>query len=172
MVEKYRNDKNYYISPLDVKQEGAFVLMGLLYGNGDLDKTMVISMRCGADSDCNPSSVGGVLFTTVGMSKLPDRYYKKLDETKVFSYTAYNFPALMAVCEKLARQALVREGGRIEKKGGEEVFVIPVKPPTPSKFEDIKNPGPIAGSMFTPEERAQIKMKDQPRPAGKKKKSD
>lgn len=172
VVDKYRNDKNYYMSRLDVKQEGAFVLMGLLYGNGDLDKSMVISMRCGADSDCNPSSVGGVLFTTVGMSKLPDRYYKKLDETKIFEYTAYNFPALMAVTEKLARQALIREGGRIEKKGGQEIFVIPVKPPAPSKFEDVKNPGPIAGSMFTPEERAQIKMKDEPRPAGKKKKSD
>lgn len=172
VVDKYRNDKNYYMSQLDAKQEGAFVVMGLLYGNGDLDKSMVIAMRCGADSDCNPSSVGGVLFTTVGMSKLPDRYYKKLDETKVFEYTAYNFPALMAVTEKLARQALVREGGRIEKKGGQEIFVIPVKPPTPSKFEDIKNPGPIAGSMFTPEETAQIKVKDEPRPprpAGKKK---
>jgi hypothetical protein len=168
VVAKYRDDKNYYISQLDVKQEGAFVLMGLLYGNGDLDKSMVIAMRCGADSDCNPSSVGGVLFTTVGMSKLPERYYKKLNETKVFSYTAYNFPALIAVCDRFARQALVREGGRIEKMRGEEVFVIPVKPPSVGKFEDIKNPGPIAGSMFTPEEMAQITVKDPPPPAKKK----
>ena len=168
VVEKYRKNKNYYVSPLDVKQEGAFVLMGLLYGNGDLDKSMVISMRCGSDSDCNPSSVGGVLFTTVGMSKLPARYYRKLDETKVFSYTAYNFPGLIAVCDRLARQALVREGGRIEQRRGEEVFVIPVKPPSVSKFEDVKNPGPIAGSMFAPEEMAQIKVKDPP-PSAKKK---
>ena len=174
VVAKYRDDKNYYISQLDVKQEGAFVLMGLLYGDGDLDKSMVIAMRCGSDSDCNPSSVGGVLFTTVGMSKLPDRYYKKLDETKIFSYTAYNFPSLIAVCDKLARQALVREGGRIEKRRGEEIFVIPVKPPAPNKFEDLKNPGPIAGSRFTPEEMAQIKIKDEPRPPQPpaKKKSD
>jgi hypothetical protein len=86
-------------------------------------------------SDCNLSTAGGVLFTSYGLQKLPDRYYKKLDETKVFSYTAYNFPALIGVCEKLARQAVVRGGGRIEKEGGEEVFVIPVKPPVPSRFE-------------------------------------
>jgi hypothetical protein len=162
VVAKYRNDKNYYVSPLDVKQEGAFALIGLLYGNGDPDQTIIIAMRCGSDSDCNPSSAAGVLFTSLGLQKLPARYYRKLDETKVFSYTAYNFPGLMAVSEKLARQALVRSGGRIEQSRGGDVFVIPVRPPAPSKFEDIKNPGPIANSVFTEAERALIKVQDPP----------
>jgi hypothetical protein len=164
VVDKYRTNKNYYVSPLDVKQEGAFALMGLLYGNGDPDQTIIISMRGGSDSDCNPSTAAGVLFTSLGMAKLPDRFYRKLDETKVFSYTAYNFPGLLAVSDKLARQALARVGGRIEKRRGEEVLVIPVKPPAPSRFEDIKNPGPIAGSVFTDQEKAQIKVQDPPRP--------
>ena len=147
--KKYNQDRNYNISALDVKREGAWVLMGLLYGQGDLDQTMIISCRCGFDSDCNPSSSGGILFTTRGIANLPDKYYRKLDETKIFSHTAYNFPRLLDVCEKLARQGLVRVGGRIEKDAnGEEVFVIPVKAPTPSKFEDLKNPGPIAGSRL------------------------
>ena len=159
MVDKYRNDKNYYISPLDAKQEGAFVLMGLLYDNGDLDRSMAISMRCGADSDCNPSSTGGVLFTALGMSKLPARYHRKLDESRIFSYTAYNFPALIAVCDKLARQALAKAGGKVEMRGGEEVFLIPANRPVPSRFEDIKNPGVPVGSMYSSEEMAQIKVK-------------
>jgi hypothetical protein len=155
--KKYNQDKNYNISALDVKREGAWVLMGLLYGAGDLDKTMTISCRCGFDSDCNPSSSGGILFTTRGLSNLPDRYYRKLDETKIFSHTAYNFPRLLDVCEKLARQGLVRVGGRIEKDAtGAEVFVIPVKAPTPSKFEDLKNPGPAAGSAYSDAEMAKI----------------
>jgi hypothetical protein len=155
--KKYNQDKNYNISDLDVKREGAWVLMGLLYGNGDLDQTMIISCRCGFDSDCNPSSSGGILFTTRGVSNLPDKYYRKLDETKIFSHTAYNFPKLLDVCEKLARQGLARVGGRIEKNAnGEEVFVIPAKAPTPSKFEDLKNPGPIAGSVFSDDEMAKI----------------
>jgi hypothetical protein len=154
--KKYRSPE-YYVSALDVKLEGAFVLMGLLYGKSDPDKTMVISCRCGSDSDCNPSSSGGVLFTAMGLAKLNDRYYRKLDEKAVFSHTAYNFPALMAVCEKLTRQAIEREGGRVEKNDkGEEVFVIPVKQPVPSKFEDLRKPGPIAGSRFTEAEKAQI----------------
>jgi hypothetical protein len=156
--KKYNQDRNYNISALDVKREGAWVLMGLLYGDGDLDKTMVISCRCGFDSDCNPSSSGGILFTTRGVANLPDKYYRKLDQKAIFSHTAYSFPGLIDVCEKLARQALGRVGGRIEKDAaGEEVFVIPVKAPTPSRFENLKQPGPIAGSKFTDEEMAQIK---------------
>ncbi len=156
--KKYNQDRNYNISALDVKREGAWVLMGLLYGQGDLDQTMIISCRCGFDSDCNPSSSGGILFTTRGASSLPDKYYRKLDETKIFSHTAYNFPKLLDVCEKLARQALARVGGRVEKDtNGEEVFVIPDKAPTPSRFENLKNPGPIAGSLYSDAEMMQIR---------------
>jgi hypothetical protein len=155
--KKYNQDRTYNISALDVKREGAWVLMGLLYGQGDLDQTMIISCRCGFDSDCNPSSSGGILFTTRGIANLPEKYCRKLDEAKIFSHTAYNFPRLLDVCEKLARQGLVRVGGRIEKDAnGDEVFVIPVKAPTPSKFEDLKNPGPTAGSLYSDKEMAKI----------------
>ena len=34
--------------------------------------------------------------------------------------------------------------------------MIPVKTPTPSPFEDLKNPGPIAGSVYTDDEMAKI----------------
>ncbi len=156
-VDKKYRGKEYYVSALDVKLEGAFVLMGLLYGNSDPDRTIIIACRCGSDSDCNPSSAGGVLGAALGAAKLPERYYRRLDQMRVFSHTAYNFPTLLTVCEKLARQAVTREGGRIETDAaGDEVFVIPVKKPIPSKFEDLLKPGPIANSRFTEAERAQI----------------
>lgn len=136
---KYREDPAYQKASnggIDCRINGAYVLMGLLYGNGDLDETIKIACRCGNDSDCNPSSAGGVLFTTLGFSKLPERFSKELDEKAVFSYTAYNFPALLDVCEKLARQGIRKAGGRVEKdRNGEEVFVIPVVEPKPSKLE-------------------------------------
>ena len=147
---------------IDTKINGAYVLTGLLYGKGDLDQTIIISTRCGQDSDCNPSNAAGVLFTTLGFSKLPARFTEKLDMETKFIYTEYNVPALIDVCEKLARQAVVKEGGFMEKKAqGEEVFVIPVK--------EVKHvgrtmrswaPGPITGSEFSEEEQSQIKFKD------------
>jgi hypothetical protein len=158
--EKYRKNPEYQKASngdIDCKINGAYVLLGLLYGKGDLDLTIQISCRAGQDSDCNPSSSAGVLFTTLGASKLPERFTKELKEQPLFSHTAYNIPGLLDVCEKLARQAIVKEGGRIEKDAtGEEFFMIPVTPVKPSKLELSWAPGPIAGSMFTEEEMAKI----------------
>jgi len=142
---------------IDAKINGAYIVMGVLYGKRDPDATIVISTRCGQDSDCNPSNAGGVLFTTIGFSKLPERFKSALNEEGVFSHTAYNFPRLISVCEKLTRQAIIQAGGRVEKNAsGEEVFVIPVVPPRPVKLEQCWVPGPIANSRFTEEEMERV----------------
>ena len=44
---------------------------------------------------------------------MPDRFTSALDRTPKFSHTEYNFDMLIDVCEKLARQAVVGQGGRI-----------------------------------------------------------
>jgi len=144
---------------IDAKINGAYIVMGLLYGKRDPDKTIVISTRCGQDSDCNPSNAGGVLFTTVGIDKLPDRFTSALDRKAVFSHTAYNFPRLLAVCEKLARAAVIRAGGRIEQDGrAGDVLVIPVVEPKPSKLEQCWQPGQPVGSRFDATEMKKIEV--------------
>ncbi len=144
---------------IDAKINGAYIVMGLLYGRRDPDATIMIATRCGQDSDCNPSNAGGVLFTTIGKSKLPERFTSALNPKGVFSHTAYNFPQLVEVCEELTRQAVVDCGGKIEKAAdGEEVFVIPVQTPKPSRLEQCWEPGPPAGSKFSDEEMGQIKV--------------
>ena len=127
---------------IDAKINGAYIVTGLLYGNRDLDHSVVIAMRCGQDSDCNPSNAGGVLFTTVGLKKLPPRFASALNREAVFSHTAYSFSRLVEVCEALARAAVVRAGGRIEQGDDGEVLVIPVARPKPTKLEQCWRPGP------------------------------
>ena len=142
---------------IDAKINGAYIVMGLLYGKRDLDQSIVISTRCGQDSDCNPSNTGGVIFTTVGFSKLPERFTSALDPKGKFSHTPYDFPTLIEVSKKLVRQAVARSGGRIEKAAdGQEVFVIPVVEPKPGKLEQCWEPGPVADSKFTAEEMKKI----------------
>jgi hypothetical protein len=41
---------------IDARLNAAYVVLGLLYGNGDMTKTIAIATRSGQDSDCNPSS--------------------------------------------------------------------------------------------------------------------
>jgi len=165
-------DKKYHLDPayrrfacsgadsafnIDAKLNGAYIAMGLLYGKGDLDRTIVIATRCGQDSDCNPSNAGGVLFTTLGFSKLPDRFTSALDEEGVFSHTVYSFPKLVAACERLARLAVVAAGGSIEKDdAGGEFFLIPVAAPAPPELARSWEPGPPEGSRFTGDEMQRI----------------
>jgi len=138
---------------IDAKINGAYIIMGMLYSQGDLDQSMIISMRCGQDSDCNPSNAAGVLFTTQNYDNLPEKYVSGLEQGVKFSYTEYDFQGLSDVCVKLAGEIVKQAGGRIEKnEQGEEVFVIPVQVPQPSKLEKSWEAGPIAGSMFTSDE--------------------
>jgi len=146
---------------IDAKINGAYIVMGLLYGQSDPDDTIIISTRCGQDSDCNPSNAGGILFTILGYEKAPERFKSALDPSRKFSHTAYDFPGLIEVCEKLAREAVTRAGGKIEKDAdGNEVLVIPMEEPRPSDFAQCWAPGPIADSRFTEKEMATIDVTD------------
>jgi hypothetical protein len=157
---RYACDGPIHIANIDVKINGAYIVMGLLYGQGDPDKTIILSMRCGQDSDCNPSSAAGILFTSMGLKQVPKKFISALDPKGRFSHTLYTFPKLAEVCEKLARDAVVGNGGRLETDAaGQEVFVIPVKKPVPSKFEQSWQPGPVANSQFSKKDRAKINAK-------------
>ena len=145
---------------IDAKLNGAYIVMGLLYGEGDMDQTIIISMRCGMDSDCNPSNAAGILATSLGFENLPEKYRTGIDTVTRFSYTSYNFPSLLKVCEALSREAVTSAGGRIEMTpGGMEAFVIPVHQPVVAPLEQCWDPEEIQGDVhFTPEEMKEIKI--------------
>ncbi len=149
---------------MDVKVNGAYVVIGLLYGDRDLDKTIITAIRAGDDTDCNPGNAAGVLFTTLGYSKLPARFQGKIDENAVLHYTfgrqkgVYSYPQVLEITEKVAREAVVKAGGRIEKTAsGEEVFVIPVQEPKPSRLVKDTDPIPLVNSRLTREELARLR---------------
>ena len=67
---------------IDAKVNCAWVLIGLLYGDGDFGKTLDISQRCGDDSDCNPASAGGILGTMLGYKRIPAAWTNGLERSK------------------------------------------------------------------------------------------
>lgn len=142
---------------IDAKLNGAFVALGLLYGNRDFDNTIITTMRCGQDSDCTSSTAASVLFTTYGLAQVPDRYKSAINHEMKFSHSDFTFPRLVDVCEQLAREVVVREGGWIERdENGREFFVIPVRAPQPTPLEQSWAPGHIANSRYTNGEMARI----------------
>ncbi len=49
----------------------AFVLIGLLYGEGDFKKSLLTAVNCGDDTDCTGASVGAILGIINGCDGLP-----------------------------------------------------------------------------------------------------
>ena len=144
---------------VDARINGAFVLIGYLYGEGDIAKTMYISTRCGCDSDCNPSTACGVLFTSLGLRAVPDEYKSALSKTNKWENTDYDWPKLLEVTERVAKANVVAAGGRIEKDGsGAEWMVVPVEKPRPNAFDHIhkKMKQPPFDVRYTDAEMGQI----------------
>lgn len=118
---------------IDAKVNGAYVVIALLYGKGDFEKTMEIAVRCGQDADCNASSAAGILGTILGYSGIPERFKSGLKEIRGrnFAYTPYGFDTLLAVCERVAKDVVRSEGGQVVRRGGRDVLMIPVQAPKP-----------------------------------------
>ena len=158
----WEKDSRKHVSnaQINVRVNGAMVLLGLLWGEGDMDRTMYISTAGGYDSDCNPSSSAGVLGVMLGARRLA-KYVDGLDRTKKWEFTDYDYGRLMEVSERLARKLVVKYGGRIETGAdGKERLLIPDFAVKPSAYFDSAAPGPVpANERLTDAERARIRYR-------------
>lgn len=118
---------------IDAVINSAYIVIGLLYGEGDFYKTMDIATRCGQDSDCNPASAAGILGTVLGYSKIPDYWLKNLKEVEDmdFAYTTISLNKAYQMSFDQALQVVERNGG---KKEGDQVL-ISCQQPVPVKLE-------------------------------------
>lgn len=100
-------------SNIDAKINAAYIVIGLLYGEGDFGATVDISTRCGYDSDCNPANAAGILATMTGYSNIPDYWKKGIDkvENLDFSYTNLSLNKVYEIGFKHAVEMIRRNGG-------------------------------------------------------------
>ncbi|HEY8512857.1 MAG TPA: ADP-ribosylglycohydrolase family protein [Cyclobacteriaceae bacterium] len=118
---------------IDAKLNAAYIALGLLYGNGDFTQTMEISTRAGQDSDCNPSSAGGILGTMIGYSKIPEYWKMGLADAEDidFKYTTMSLNDVYAMGFKHALQVIERNGGTVS----DDSVTIKVQRPEPVRLE-------------------------------------
>lgn len=104
---------------IDAKINGAFVALGLLYGNGDPLKTMEIATRCGQDADCNPSSAMGVVGVVKGFRGLPEDYRNAITamQDSVFINTHYTFRKAVDRTFHYALELARKNGARSDDQG-------------------------------------------------------
>jgi ADP-ribosylglycohydrolase. len=119
---------------IDAKLNGAYIVMGLLYGEGDIDKTMEISTRCGQDSDCNPSNAVAVLGIINGFSSFPKDYQDAIMAIKdsLYIHTSYSFSKAVDQSMKYAEELTIRNGGTVNEKS----LKIKIQEPVAMAMED------------------------------------
>jgi hypothetical protein len=135
---------------IDAKINAAYIVIGLLYGNGDYGATIDISTRCGYDSDCNPANAAGILGTMIGYSKIPDYWKQGIDkvENENFKYTEMSLNKVYETGFRHAVEMIKRNGGKEEN----DKMVIQYQEPKPVPLE-------IAFEGLFPTERKNLKEK-------------
>ncbi len=123
---------------IDAKLNGAYIVMGLLYGEGDPMKTMEITTRCGQDSDCNPSNAMAVLGVIKGFSGLPDYMQNgvKAIGDSLFINTTYSFNSAVTSTDQYAKNLITKDGGKVTDKQILVKIQEPVPPVNEISFPD------------------------------------
>ncbi|HZI54994.1 MAG TPA: ADP-ribosylglycohydrolase family protein [Chitinophagaceae bacterium] len=118
---------------IDAKINSAYVVLGLLYGNGDYSKTLEITTRAGQDADCNPSTTAGVLGAMIGYKNIPAYWKMGLAEAEEidFKYTTMSLKKVYEIGYKHALLNIEQNGGKID---GDNI-TIAVQSPKPVKLE-------------------------------------
>ena len=118
---------------IDARLNGAYIALGLLYGNGDFARTLDVTTRAGQDSDCNPSNAVGILGVMLGYSKIPDEWKSGIPALagRKFAYTNYSFDDIVASTLKRAELVVRQSGGQVTA----DRLTIPPQAPVPPMLE-------------------------------------
>ena len=71
----------------------AWVLIGLLWGEGDFADTLCTAVNCGWDTDCTGASVGAIMGILLGASGLPEEWLTPIGDDVVVGPYMLNLPA-------------------------------------------------------------------------------
>jgi len=130
---------------IDAKINSAYCIIGLLYGNGDFEKTMEIATRCGQDSDCNPATAAGIMGVIMGYNTIPEKFLKacRMVEDIKFSGVDMTLNHAYQTGYKHAMAMITENGGTIDK----DFVIIKTQQVKPVAFEQNYEGMHLAGKI-------------------------
>lgn len=101
---KDSEDLGWFMAPANV----GFVVLGLLYGEGDFKKSMLTAVNCGDDTDCTAATVGAFLGILGGMNAIPKDWAEYVgDEIVSISYDkSFDNIRYMNTCTELTDRVM------------------------------------------------------------------
>lgn len=149
---------------LDAKMCSAFTVIGLLYGEGDIQKSMEITVSCAHDSDSTAAATAGILATMQGYSALDQKFKNGLIEDQMFKYSQSTVEGVVDNCDELIRKIVAQEGGKIAYVDDVLSIVIPAEAQDAEieEYQNSKYPEPMELMTYTEEEMAQMRTISDP----------
>jgi hypothetical protein len=97
---------------------GAYILIGLLYGKGDFMRAISICTRCGQDTDSNVANCGGVMGVMLGYECLPETVHAELKPymDRDYHFTTLSINSASDVSYKLALENIETHGGKVSQE--------------------------------------------------------
>ena len=129
---------------IDAKLNGAYVAMGLLYGDGNWYKTINYATRAGQDADCNPANAAGILGTLIGAHAIPKEYAEPVHNTYWNNTLAglpdsYEVDVLAEDIAQVGLKVVLASGGEVVTRSGKMVLLIPWQEPVaPVVLEQVR----------------------------------
>lgn len=68
MLVEMNRDIGWFQAPANV----SFAVIGMIYGQGDFEKSLIFAINCGDDTDCTAATCGAVLGILCGADGIPD----------------------------------------------------------------------------------------------------
>ena len=100
------------IHEIHVLPNAGIVALGLLYGEGDFEKSMCISALCAYDADCNAGNVGAILGVQKGADGVPEKWKNPLHNkfnTYVRGFSEQQIPKIAERICIMGTKVLVRK---------------------------------------------------------------
>ena len=135
--ELYVNEPDITKSIWNADLNGALGILALLYGDGDIEKTLLIGCALGFDCDNQTATICGLLGVIGGVGSVPlDRampaafpHWTKPFNDRYINVTRYDMPdaSIEDIIERtvvLAEKNILERGGKVREENGEKIYTI------------------------------------------------
>lgn len=150
---------------LDSKACAAFIALGLLYGEGDIDASMKYTVACGSDTDSNAAQTVGILAAMKGgFSNLDTVYSSGINKDYKIKYTPYTFDGAVSAHRRVMEANVAAMGGKVGYLDGVLTIAIPAEAQsaTTGAFQNSKTPDAMEPEVYTDAEMDQMRVLSDP----------
>jgi ADP-ribosylglycohydrolase/transcriptional regulator with XRE-family HTH domain len=75
ITERYADYDSVHVLP-----NACIVVLALLWGKGDFERSITVAAMCGMDTDCNAATVGSIVGVMRGAARLPEKWTAPLND--------------------------------------------------------------------------------------------